>query len=114
MNAPPPPLRAPASRWIALASLAAMIPTLLLPTPTAWTITVSIPVLILLITGLKPPPRWGGWASAAMVPYLAIALGEAIADPDGRMLNWMTAGCALLVFFTSIDFVRRTGVSLRR
>jgi uncharacterized membrane protein len=106
--------RSPASRWIALAGLVMMIPTLLLPAPTAWTVAVSLPLAVLLIIGLKPPPRWGGWASTIMVPYLAGALGEAIADPDGRLLNSLTAGCAVLVFVTSIDFVRRTGVSLRR
>ena len=97
-----------------LAGLIVMIPTLLLPAPTPWTVALSVPLAILIISGLKPPPRWGGWASAFMVPYLAGALGEAIADPEGRLLNSLTAGCAVLVFVTSIDFVRRTGVSLRR
>lgn len=104
----------PLSRWIALAGLVLMIVLLLMPAPTPWTVTISVPLAIFIVTALKPPPRWGGWVSAFMVPYLAGALGEALADPDGRIINSLTAGLSVVVFFASIDFVRRTGVSLRR
>ena len=85
-----------------------------IPAPTAWSILLALPLAIFVATAINPPPKWGGWVSAFMVPYLAGALGEAIADPVDRVLNYATAGMAVVVFFAAIDFVRRTGVSLRR
>lgn len=100
--------------YLALAGLAVMIGILLLPTPSAWTLTVSAPLALLLITGLKPPPRWGGWVAATMIPYLCVAIGELIANPARRVSSSLIAGCAVLIIFAALDFVRRTGVSLRR
>lgn len=101
-------------RYVTLAGLVVLIGILLLPTPTAWTLTVSAPLALLLVTGLKPPPRWGGWVATAMIPYLCIAIGELIANPARRMTSALIAICTVLIIFAALDFVRRTGVSLRR
>ena len=101
------------SRGIALAGLLVMIGALLLPRPTPWTGTVSVPLILLCLTGLKPPRKWGGWVAAAMVPYFSIALGEVIANPASRIVTSLLAGCAMIVFFAALDIGRRTGVSLR-
>jgi uncharacterized membrane protein len=74
---------------------------------------VSIPLIALFMTGLKPPRKWGGWVAAAMVPYFCIALAEVVADPTGRFVTVLLAGGAMIVFFAALDFTRRTGVSLR-
>jgi hypothetical protein len=100
--------------YLALLGLAVLIGLLLLPTPSAWTITVSVPLAILLITGFKPPPRWGGWVAILMIPYLCVAVGELIANPVTRLTSALIAGCSVLIIFAALDFVRRTGVSLRR
>jgi uncharacterized membrane protein len=101
-------------RYLALAGLAVMIGILLLPTPSPWTLTVSLPLALLLLTGLKPPPRWGGWVAVLMIPYLCVALGELIANPARRTTSALIIGCAVLIIFAAIDFVRRSGTSLRR
>ena len=101
------------SRGIALAGLLIMIGALLLPKPSAWSGTVSVPLIILCLTGLKPPRKWGGWVAAAMVPYFCIALGELIANPASRLTTSLVAGGATIVFFAAIDIGRRTGISLR-
>jgi uncharacterized membrane protein (DUF2068 family) len=64
--------------------------------------------------GLKPPPRWGGWVAVLMIPYLCVALGELIANPARRTTSALIIGCAVLIIFAAIDFVRRSGTSLRR
>lgn len=100
--------------YLALIGLAALIGILLLPTPSAWTITISAPLLLLFVTGINPPPRWGGWVATAMIPYLCVAIGELIANPATRMTSALIAGCSVFIIFAALDFVRRTGVSLRR
>jgi uncharacterized membrane protein len=101
------------SRGIAMAALLTMVAALLLPMPTAWSGFVAIPLIVLFVTGLKPPRKWGGWVAAAMVPYFSIALGEVVADPTERFVPGLLAGGAMIVFFAALDYMRRTGVSLR-
>ncbi len=103
-----------ASWWIALAGLFILIAVIQFPEPSAWSIIVSVPLLLLFFSGLKPAPRWGGWVAVAMVPYLCIALGESIADPADRVTGLIIVGCSIVVFFAAMDFVRKTGASLRR
>jgi uncharacterized membrane protein len=106
--------RRSASRWIALGGLAVLVAVILFPAPRLLNLIVAAPLIVLFFTGLKPPPRWGGWAAVAMVPYLCVSLGEAIVDPANRATYGFVVGCTLLVFFASMDFVRQTGASLRR
>lgn len=101
------------SRGIALAGLLLMIGALLLPMPTPWSATVSVPLIVLCVTGLKPPRKWGGWVAAAMVPYFSISMGEMIANPASRFVTSLLTICAVIVFFAGLDIGRRTGVSLR-
>lgn len=100
-------------RLIALCGLAAMIAVIALPQPSILTAIIAGPLLILFVSGLMPPRRWGGWVAVAMVPYLCIAVGEAIADPSDRMRDAIVIACTIVVFFSSMDFVRQTGTSLR-
>ncbi len=103
-----------ASHWIALGGLLILITVILVPTPSVWRVSLASPLIILLVTGLKPPPRWGGWTAVAMIPYLCIAIGEVIVDPHNRLTYAIIVGSTLLVFAASMVFVRKTGVSLRR
>ena len=102
------------SRYLALAGLALLMGILLLPTPSPWTLTVSVPLMVLLVTGVKPPPRWGGWVAVLMIPYLCVAVGELIANPAKRTTSALFVVCTVLITFAAMDFVRRTGTSLRR
>jgi len=101
-------------RYLALAGLAALIGILLLPTPSPWTLAISVPLVLLLVTGLKPPPRWGGWVAVLMIPYFCVAVGELIANPARRPISTIIIGCTILITFAALDYVRRTGTSLRR
>lgn len=104
----------PPSRWLTLAGLAAISILLLYPAPTALTTVFSIPLLILLAIGLRPPPKWGGWVAATLIPYFAGALGEALAAPNGRAVAWAITALCVVSFLAAFYLVRRTGVSLRR
>lgn len=106
--------RRPASRWIALGGLAVLVAVILVPAPGLLDLIAAVPLIALFFSGLRPPPRWGGWTAVAMIPYLCVSLGEAIVDPVNRATYGIIVGCTLLVFFASMDFVRRTGASLRR
>ena len=100
-------------RYVALAGLSVLIGILLLPTPSPWTLSISVPLVLLFLTGLKPPPRWGGWVAVLMIPYFCVAVGELIANPARRPISTMVICCSLLITFAAMDFVRRTGTSLR-
>jgi len=102
------------TRWITLVGLVAMIALLLYPAPTPWTLSISVPLAIAAAFGLRPPPKWGGWVAALVVPYFAGALGEAFAVPDGRTANWIITALSLVVFFAAFGYVRAIGASLRR
>jgi uncharacterized membrane protein len=102
------------TRWITLAGLVAMIALLLYPAPTTWTTSISIPLIIAVGFGLRPPPKWGGWVAALVIPYFAGALGEAYAAPDGRTANWIITVLTIVVFIAAFSYIRATGASLRR
>ncbi len=103
-----------ASRWIALSGLFVLFTVILLPTPSTWTFIVAAPLIVMFVLGLKPSRRWGGWVAVFMIPYLCVAIGELIADPDDRPTDMVIVGCTLIVFFAAMDYVRKTGTSLRR
>jgi uncharacterized membrane protein len=103
-----------ASHWIALGGLLILITVILLPGLSVWRIIVASPLILFLVTGLRPRPRWGGWVAVAMIPYLCVAIGEAIVDPENRLTYTVIVGSTLLVFAASMIFVRATGASLRR
>jgi uncharacterized membrane protein len=102
------------SRWIALGGLAVLILIILLPAPSAWNVILAAPLIALLVSGFRPPRRWGGWVAVAMIPYLCVATGEAMVDPENRLTYAIIVGATIVVFFASMLFVRKTGVSLRR
>ncbi|MFQ5635316.1 MAG: DUF2069 domain-containing protein [Gammaproteobacteria bacterium] len=102
------------SRGLTLAGLAAIAALLLYPAPTAFTASASVPLIVLLAYGIRPPPKWGGWVAALIIPYFAGALGEAVASPDTRTVNWSMTVLTIVTFFAALDSVRRAGVSLRR
>ena len=105
--------KSPFSRWLTLGGLLLLVTALLLPWPGMSNLLISLPVALLLITGLRPAPRWGGWVAVLMIPYLCIAVGELMVAPGNRWSNGIVAGLSTLVFFAAMDFVRRSGSSLR-
>lgn len=102
------------SHWLTLAGLAAMVGLLLYPAPATLTVVFATPLVILLIAGLRPPPKWGGWVAALLIPYFAGALGEAIAAPEGRRVAWAITILSVITFLSAFYLVRRSGINLRR
>jgi uncharacterized membrane protein len=98
---------------LAILSLLVLAAAILAPRPGIVAITITLPVAALLITALRPPRRWGGWVAVCMVPYVCVAIGEAIANPAGRARGTIIATSAVFAFFAAMDYVRRTGTSLR-
>jgi len=102
------------SRWLTLAGLAAIVGLLLYPVPTTWTVVISAPLVVLLAFGLRPPPKWGGWVAAIIIPYFAGTLGEALASPNASTPYWALTVLTIITFLAALYYVRSTGVSLRR
>jgi uncharacterized membrane protein len=102
------------SRWLTMLGLGAIPILILYPAPTPWTLTIAIPPLILLALGLRPPPKWGGWVAALIIPYFAGAMGEAVAAPESSLVNWTITLITIVVFLSALYFVRQSGESLRR
>ena len=99
---------------MASASLLLLLAGLLLPRPSVLSLLATLPVAALLVTALRPPPRWGGWVAVCMIPYVCIAVGELIADPASRANSTLIAVSSVCAFLAAMDYVRRTGTSLRR
>ena len=97
-----------------MAGLAGIVAVLLYPAPTAWTATLSLPLIILFVAGVRPPRKWGGWVAAVLIPYFAGALGEAIAAPEGRAKYWVMTLLTVMSFLSAFYLVRRSRVDLRR
>lgn len=102
------------SLLIAATSLLVLLAGLLLPRPSALSLLATLPVAALLITALRPPPRWGGWVAVFMIPYVCVAVGELIANPASRANSTVIAVSSVCAFLAAMDYVRRTGTSLRR
>ncbi|MFW2405132.1 MAG: DUF2069 domain-containing protein [Gammaproteobacteria bacterium] len=113
MNAEPAQQHA-LSRWITIAGLATLVALMLLPAPTPTRIVFAVPLIVLLVAGLRAPHKWGGWVAAALVPYFAGLLGEAIAAPQGRAVYWVMTVVTVVTFLSAFYLVRRSGVNLRR
>ena len=97
-----------------MVGLAAMIALLLYPAPTTWTAMISTPLILLLVAGAHPPRKWGGWVAAALIPYFAGALGEAIAAPEDSAKYWVLTLLTVISFLSAFYLVRRSRVDLRR
>ena len=102
------------SLLITAASLLVLLAGLLLPRPSTLSLLATLPVAILLFTALRPPRRWGGWVAVCMIPYVCVAVGELIADPSSRANSTLVAVSSVCAFLAAMDYVRRTGTSLRR
>lgn len=107
------PVRDHPSRWLTLAGLGLIVALLLYPAPTPLALLFSIPLCVLIVFGFRAPRKWGGWVAALLIPYFAGALGEAVASPEDRALNWAITVLTIVTFLCAFFLVRRTGVDLR-
>ena len=103
----------PWSHWLAVAGLT-VLTAIILWRWEGWLRLAVLPPLILLLTGFRPPQRWGGWAAVVMVPYACIAVMGLLISTNSGWPGILLATSSVLVFFTGLDSVRRSGVSLRR
>ena len=101
------------ARAITLGGLLTMLAVLLWPPTTPHGLAGTVPIAILAIAGLKPARRWGGWVAVLMVPYLVIAGMNLMAGP--MPWNWSMAFMAgtVVACLGGLDWIRRTGASLR-
>lgn len=101
-------------RWATVVGLLAVLAGLLLAPRGSLAWIASVPVVVLLIGALRPPPKWSGWVAVCMIPYVCIAIAEAVANPQLRSKCLIVAIAAVCVFFAAMYDVRLSGTSLRR
>jgi len=107
-------VKAIVSRLITLASLGLVFTLIIWPPVAAWQIAGSLPLAILLLTGLKPGPRWGGWVAAWMIPYLSVGVMNLLAGPASPPVGLAMSVGSTLACLAALDWTRRMGFSLRR
>jgi hypothetical protein len=104
----------PASQWLSLTGLVIVTLAVILRTPTiGWPLVAALPPLAFIVSGIEPPPRWGGWVAVTMIPYVCFGVMDWLMSGTGRWQGILLAVSAVTVFFTALDSVRRTGASLR-
>jgi len=102
------------SRGVTLASLALVLLLIVWPPVAAWQVAGSLPLAGLLLTGLKPGPRWGGWVAAWMIPYLSVGVMNLLAGPAPPPVGLAMSVGSALACLAALDWTRRMGYSLRR
>jgi uncharacterized membrane protein len=103
----------PVSQRLALGGLVALILGLAAPPVSAWATLAAAPLVLLLLTGLRPPRRWGAWTALSMIPYFTWWVAEMLTEPRNP---WRSASLAVLtiaVFLAGFDALRRKRVTLR-
>lgn len=97
-----------------MAGLAVLVALLLWPPLSPVGIAGSLAPAGLLLAGIRPPTRWGGWVAVLMIPYLAAAAMNVLAGPMPRGAALLFAGSTVIAGLGGLDWVRRSGHSLRR
>lgn len=107
-------MSATVSRAVTLFSLAVILALILWPPVAAWQIAGSLPLAALLLAGIRPGPRWGGWVAAWMIPYLSIGVMNLLAGPATPPVGLAMSVGSALACLAALDWTRRMGFSLRR
>jgi hypothetical protein len=101
------------ARGITLTGLALSIAILLWPPATAEGAVGALPLAILLVAGIRPARRWGGWVAALMIPYLAVAAMNILAGPMSRAPAVAFGLATVLAFLAGLGWLRSTGATLK-
>ena len=101
-------------RVITLASLALVFALILWPPTATWQVAGALPLAVLLLTGIRPGKRWGGWVAAWMIPYLSIGVMNLLAGPASPPVGLAMSVASALACLAALDWTRRMGFSLRR
>ena len=107
-------MSATVSRAVTLVSLALVLALIVWPPTAGWQIAGALPLAALLLTGVKPGPRWGGWVAAWMIPYLSIGVMNLLAGPASPPVGLAMSIGSALACLAALDWTRRMGFSLRR
>ncbi|MDJ0928928.1 MAG: hypothetical protein QNJ73_14920 [Gammaproteobacteria bacterium] len=100
-------------RGLILGSLIVIVAVLLWPPISPWGASGAVPVAGLAAAGLRPPKRWGGWVTVLMIPYLAVATMNIVAGPMPRSAAILFGSATVIAGLGGLDWLRRTGTSLR-
>ncbi len=73
----------------------------------------SLPLVLLALLGLSPSRRWGAWVAIFMIPYLSAAIMNLLAGPLSPVRALGFSVGVTLAGLAGLDWLRRSGVSLR-
>lgn len=103
----------PVSQRLALGGLVALIVGLAAPPATIWRLLATAPLVLLVLTGLRPPARWGAWTAISMIPYFTWMLANLLTEPRNPWRSASLAALTIAVSLAGFDALRRKRVSLR-
>lgn len=100
-------------RALILGGLIVILAVLLWPPISAWGVGGALPVAGLVAAGLRPARRWGGWVTVLMIPYLGVATMNILAGPMPGLPASLFGAATVVAGLGGLDWLRRTGASLR-
>lgn len=94
------------SQWLATLGLLILLVILLRPA-TPVRMLAGVPLLVAIIFGLRPPPRWGLAVALLMLPYFSFGVMEMLTIADPRWSGLLLAIMTVAVFLAAMDSLRR-------
>ena len=94
------------SQWLATAGLMALLVMLLQPATPARMLA-GVPLLVAILFGLRPPPRWGLPIALLMLPYFSFGVMEMLTTADPRLPGLLIAILTVGIFLAAMDSLRR-------
>jgi uncharacterized membrane protein len=67
----------------------------------------AVPLLALVVAGLRSVRQWGAWVAIVLIPYFALSVGALLVAPGQRVEGGAFATVIALVFFAGIAATRQ-------
>jgi hypothetical protein len=83
------------------------------PPVTALSGAAAVPLALLLVAGLRPARRWGGWVAVLMIPYLTVAAMNIVAGPMPAPAAISLGVGTVAAFLGGLGWMRSTGATLK-
>jgi len=101
------------ARLLTLTALLVMGAVLIWPPVSALAWAAALPLALLIVTGLRPARRWGGWVAVLMVPYVAVAAMNILAGPMPAPAAISLGVGTVAAFLGGLGWMRSIGATLK-
>jgi hypothetical protein len=102
-----------ALRGMTLACLITCAVALVWPPASALGLIAAIPLALVVLAGIRPGRRWGGWVAVVTIPYLAVGAMNIVAGPMAKVPSLGLGIGAALAFVLGLGWTRSIGATLK-